>query len=271
MPKNVNNNQKAIECFSYKYWIHIKCNGISNNEYNEMLTANSLISPEEIAAKTWFCNKCQISNMAQLFPFGLQSIHDLQNIVNSDSLKFLENLPSYISTSKAYSIDSLSESDIDENITTNINSRYYSANEFKTIKNNNSFNILHSSLNGLESKFVEYHQFINNIEMDIDILCISETSQKEDTDFNLNLTIDGYRQPTAVGSKTSNGGVAIYSKTDINTVDRNDLNIADKSFEAVWIEVKNEKHKNIVCGCLYRHPNSDIEDFTDYLSNILAK
>ena len=48
-------------------------------------------------------------------------------------------------------------------------------------------------------------------------------------------------------------------------------NIVDKSFEAVWIEVKNEKRKIIVCGCLYRHPNSDIEDFTDYLTKILAK
>ena len=54
-------------------------------------------------------------------------------------------------------------------------------------------------------------------------------------------------------------------------VDRNDLNIVDKSFEAVWIEVKNEKRKNIVCSCIYRHPNSDIENFTDYLSKILAK
>ena len=36
-----------------------------------MLTVNSIINPEEIAANTWFCNKCQISNMAQLFPFGL--------------------------------------------------------------------------------------------------------------------------------------------------------------------------------------------------------
>ena len=54
-------------------------------------------------------------------------------------------------------------------------------------------------------------------------------------------------------------------------VDRNDLNIVDKSFEAVWIEVNNAKRKNIVCGCLYRHPNNDIENFTDYLSKILAK
>ena len=55
----------------------------------------------------------------------------------------------------------------------------------------------------------EYHNFINNTEMNIDILCISETTLKEDTNFDLNLTIDGYRQPTSLGSKTSKGGVAI--------------------------------------------------------------
>ena len=123
-----------------------------------MLTANSLINPEEIAAKTWFCNKCQISNMAQLFPFGLQNNHDLQNIMNYESLKFLENLPSYKTTSKAYNIDSLSQSDIDENIITNINSRYYSANEFKTIKNINSFNILHSNLGKQICGILIFHQ-----------------------------------------------------------------------------------------------------------------
>ena len=179
MSKNVNKNQKAIECSSCKYWIHIKCNGTSNNEYNEMPSLSSLLNLEEITNITWFCNKCQISNMAKVFPFGLEDNHDLQNILNSDSLKVLESLPSYETTSKAYSIYSLSQFDIDENIITNINSRYYSANEFEHINNNNSFNILHSNLNGLENKFEEYHNFVKNIEMDIDILCISETSKKK--------------------------------------------------------------------------------------------
>ena len=31
--KNVNNNQKAIECSNCKYWIHIKCNGTTVDEY----------------------------------------------------------------------------------------------------------------------------------------------------------------------------------------------------------------------------------------------
>ena len=35
--------------------------------------------------------------------------------------------------------------------------------------------------------------------------------------------------------------------------------------------MRNDKHKNIVCGCLYRHPNSEIGQFLHYLSKVLAK
>ena len=139
------------------------------------------------------------------------------------------------------------------------------------MKGTNTFTIIHSNLNGLENKFEEYHNFIINTEMDIDILCISETSQKENTNFNANITIDGYRQPHTLGSKTARGGVANYSKSDLNVLERNDLNLVEKSFEAVWIEIKNDKRKNIVCGCFYRHPNTDVGDFKQYLSKCLNK
>ena len=49
--KNVNNNQKAIECSLYKFWIHIKCNGTTNEEYNKMMDSNSKSSDAEIDAK----------------------------------------------------------------------------------------------------------------------------------------------------------------------------------------------------------------------------
>ena len=52
-------------------------------EYNEMMTANCQLNQEEIDAKIWFCNNLQISNMAQLFPFGLENNYDLKNIMNS--------------------------------------------------------------------------------------------------------------------------------------------------------------------------------------------
>ena len=50
-----------------------------------------------------------------------------------------------------------------------------------------------------------------------------------------------------------------------------DLNIVDKSFEAVWVEIKTDKTKNIVCGCIYRHPNNEVELCNDYISKCLDK
>ena len=58
---------------------------------------------------------------------------------------------------------------------------------------------------------------------------------------------------------------------DIDVVERNDLNLINKSFEIVWVEIRNDKHKNIVCGCLYRHPNSDIDEFMKYIAICLTK
>ena len=69
--------------------------------------------------------------------------------------------------------------------------------------------------------------------MDIDLLCISETSQKEGINFYTNITIEGYKQPFSLGSKTSRGGVAIYTKNDLNVIERADFNKVDNSFEGV--------------------------------------
>ena len=200
---------------------------------------------------------------------ALKDNQEMQNIVNTDSIKSLDYLPSYEIVSKAHNIEALNQYDVDANIINKITSRYYLAHEFKAIKKSDSFNILHSNLNGLENKFEEY--LINSSECDINVLCISETSQKENIHFNLNVNIEGYRQPFALGSKSSRGGVAIYVKNDIDVVERNDLNIINKAFECLWVEIRNEKHKNIVCGCLYRHPNSDIDDFREYISKCLTK
>ena len=72
-----------------------------------------------------------------LFPFGYENNYELQNIINTDNLKSLENLPSYKIASKAYDIDFLKQHDIDDNVIANINSRYYLVNGFTNIKNNN--------------------------------------------------------------------------------------------------------------------------------------
>ena len=76
----------------------------------------------------------------------------------------------------------------------------------------------------------------------------------------MNINIDGYRQPFTLGSRTAKGGVATYVRDEYNVNECNDLNLVNNSFEAVWVEIKNTKAKNIVCGCIYKHPKSDNDD-----------
>ena len=252
--KNVHNNQKYIKCTSCKFKVHIKCNGTTVEEYNT-INDSSPLHDEQIDEIDWLCNRCLISNMAEKFPFGLESNYDLINIMTTESLKSLKNLHTYVITSKANNTDFTNQYDIDDNIVNNINSRYYSANKFNNMNTANStFNIIHSNLNGLENKFDDYHTFINNTKTNIDVLCISETTQKENCPFNLIINIEGYKQPFTLGSKTATRGVAIYVKNEYDVIERNDLNLVDNSFEAVWVEIRNEKAKNIVCGCIYKHP-----------------
>ena len=156
--KNVNQNQKGIMCSVCKHWVHIKCNGTSVEYYNDMIENNALLTDAEIEASLWNCNKCELTNRAMIFPFGFADDNELLEILNADNLNILYKLPSYEISSKVDSIATLKHADIDENVVSNINSRYYPRHEFAKIKTKESFNIIHSNVNGLESKFEDYNK-----------------------------------------------------------------------------------------------------------------
>ena len=41
---SVMSNQKAIQCDSCNLWAHIKCDGTSLNDYNDMMDPNNFVS-----------------------------------------------------------------------------------------------------------------------------------------------------------------------------------------------------------------------------------
>ena len=41
--------------------------------------------------------------------------------------------------------------------------------------------------------------------------------------------------------------------------------------EALWIEINCDSTKNIICAVLYRHPNSKVDHFHEYLFGIIDK
>ena len=164
----------------------------------------------------------------------------------------------------------LNDAYIDENIISNINSKYYSVQDFTGSLNEDSFTVFHSNLNGLENKFDEFQTFVNGTSHYLDVLCLTETSQKKNTNFNLNVNLHGYKQPFSLGSETARGGVAIYVNDKLKVKERNDINESNKNYEAIWIEIINKKTKNTLICCSYRHPKSDINEYISYINKCIS-
>ena len=74
---------------------------------------------------------------------------------------------------------------------------------------------------------------------------------------------------TFTSSYSEKGGVAIYAKDKLNSLERADLNIKNFDFESTWLEIKNKNSKNIICGCIYRHPCHNLSEFLQYLEKCL--
>ena len=100
--------------------------------------------------------------------------------------------------------------------------------------------------------------------IDFDQIGITETKQQVDKDFLVNVNITGYHMYTQP-SKSNAGGVAIYIKNNLDHFIRDDLCKLDDCFEAVWIEIKNSKGENSLCGYIYQHPNTDVTNLMQYL------
>ena len=99
------------------------------------------------------------------------------------------------------------------------------------------------------------------------IIAITETRLAEDSHHNIR--IPGYIF-LGVNSKTSAGGVGIYISENINFTRRNDLDLAlTEGVENFWIEIQRIKRKNVVIGCIYRHPSQNRETFHEAIETKL--
>ena len=104
----------------------------------------------------------------------------------------------------------------------------------------------------------------------MDVIGISESNEKIDCGFVTNVNISGYNMHST-RTKSSAGGVALYVKSSLDYKPRYDLSICKDEFEMVGIEILSTKSKNILCCCVYRHPNTDAQEFVNYLDNLLQK
>ena len=70
--------------------------------------------------------------------------------------------------------------------------------------------------------------------------------------------------------RSANGRALLYVKNDTLYKVRNDLKMYKrKNLESIFVEVINTNNKNIVVGCVYRHPGMDANEFNEHYLSIL--
>ena len=261
--KNCLNNQACIECSNCAKWCHIKCDGTTLDDYHFYQDTQD---DQDIK---WYCLYCTMIFNHINIPFTLCSDSNLTNINNSDNMEFTNVLPSLetIHETSSYSKYSLPDDDF---YPKHLTSKYHSVYDFQNLKIVNDFSIFHSNVNGLESKFDNMNNFLVGCSSTIDIIAITETSEQVNESFLSNVDLEGYSlssTPTLSGK----GGTALYVNNKYNSFERVDLRTQDIDFESTWVEIKNSNSKNIICGCIYRHPRQDVTKFLDHLDSTLCK
>ena len=165
----------------------------------------------------------------------------------------------------------LNDFDLDENLRHSIDSKYHKVSDLSNLNTAKTFSLFHVNIRSLTKHFSELHLLINSTKIPLDIIGITESKQTIGMDFALNVNMDGYNihtQPT----QSSHGGIAMYLKKTLDYKIRDDLSVVSDEYETLWVEINTgSKAKNILCCCAYRHPNTDIKSFIEYMDNTLQK
>jgi len=211
-----------------------------------------------------------------IFPYNSCHTNEINSINSSD--RYFGDIDSNIKdTSNNINTHTLAsnlcDNDLDIKLSNIEECKFYSVEEFSETKLENKFNIFHNNVNGLETKFGLLHNFLGNSTSELDLIAITETSHNDNDKFKSNIKLDGY-DLFSTPTNSSKGGTAIFSKKKLDVIERIDMKIQHDHFESVWIELKNKKGKNVICGSLYRHPHDIVDiyqNFLNYLETCISK
>ena len=112
----------------------------------------------------------------------------------------------------------------------------------------------------------DLRKILSQLKYNFDIIGISEHKILKGTTPSNNIEIPGYDNFILEPTDTNFGDTGFYVKDNLDYVRRSDLEInSPTNYETIVIEVKFPKKKNLIVGCIYRHPSSKIslKDFTN--------
>lgn len=247
-------------------------------------------------------NPCQVCNDArvqggvhgicvmcrsQIFPFNnlsdveiseLSSYdHPIQNQTRLDQIENQTFNPQLFN--EIHNVIAFSDVDPDNNfynnqLYNNLNCNYYYEDSFNAQLATNmnaslTFSLIHLNIRSGQRNLDKFETYMQNLDLKFDVVGLSETW------FNVNNVdrygIMGYSHEYNIRMTRKGGGVSLYIKNHISYKKRPDLDAICNSIETLFIEIgKNEcnYNRNIVVGCIYRPPDSNLEQFLDNITHL---
>ena len=261
--KSVNTNHNSIKCDICDFWVHIRCNNLDNLAY-ELLKCDGT---------PWYCISC----IRDAVPFSVLTDEQFFMYHYSDNVNYEtsnikitppKNLQSLFKNFNELSSEENSEDDF------SINCKYYDIDSFRKAKFNSDkhLSVLHINIASLSKHKQDLETFLAMLNFEFSIIAITETkiTKGSHPTFDINLhNYNTFHTPT----ESSSGGTLLYVSKTLNSKIRKNLQIyKSKELESTFIEIVNKKKKNILVGCIYRHPCMCIDNFNDdYLQPLLAK
>ena len=238
---------KSHECQNCFKRSHVKCLGIDS----------------KYLQNAWLCNTCH----RNAFPFfETELTHSNDKKIDSE----LSHLKSYFESLNLIS-DNVSNTENEE--VTYGNCKYYRCEEFSTLPfKHKSLSCFHINISSLEKHFDELLSLFLRLNHSFDVIGISET--RLNSTLSGNISLPGYsfiHTPSASNA----GGVGLYISNRCTFKPRTDLSdilYSQSYLESVFVELILRGQKNIIVGCIYKHPLMDVNDFNhSYLSPFLSK
>ena len=280
------NSQNQIQCSSCHCYVHhgnrLNCSGLTDAEFQ--LHVGDQFKPYD-------CDHCisernSRNNRYNLtcLPFTHESdinIFNAPTINQRPDVKSLspEELRKFVSQCKSIQEHINLQSDVveDDFFSTQVNSKYYDLKQFNKLKPDisSSLSLMHVNIASLNLHIDDLKTVLARLNTNFDIIGISEHKIRSGTTPSNNIEISGYREFEFEPTGTTHGGVGFYIKNNLDYFIRPDLILNSPSnFETMFVEIVLPDRKNLVVGCVYRHPSSDVsvKEFSEnYLEPILHK
>jgi len=230
--------------------------------------------------QTWLCRNC-----INIFPFNHCQDNDLflQLANNTYTNKGLRSRCNELIfdpfETNSLDINSWDKSDPDLNYyihnqdMSTCNSEYFDIEPFnEALKQTNlhcgTFSLLHNNIRSASKNANDLSIFLTTLNKKFDIIALSET-WITDSDESIHGFSD-YSQIHNCRTNINGGGVSILIHNQWSYNQLNDLSNMDDIYESTFVEIETSG-RNIIVGCIYRPPNSNLIKFNEIMDNMLKK